>query len=255
MLTKFKVTIVISFIFFWLLSIEYSYSDEINELIQKLKDRDLSVRMDAAKALGEKKDDRAAEPLMVALKDKKWQVRMEAATALREIGKYPPGLYWLKSEGLVVTTIDYDLVNKLEFNLMFNVVRGKVFVDPSISPKFRSHLFGLTVDIRHNSGGVGYNHYYLIPLFINKYTRCPGDFIGFGLGGRIYYSWDSESHFDKEGLFVNPVLSLIYTLHNGVAIYLDTGPFINFQTGNRSDYTVRVGFLLFGIGMGEGGSY
>jgi hypothetical protein len=47
----------------------YSQKDEVNTLIQELKDENLCVRRNAAQALGLIKDPRAVEPLIVALKD------------------------------------------------------------------------------------------------------------------------------------------------------------------------------------------
>ncbi len=57
----------------------------VEPLITALKDEDISVRIGAARALGEIKDNRALEPLMVALKDENASVRMWAAEALGEI--------------------------------------------------------------------------------------------------------------------------------------------------------------------------
>ena len=57
----------------------------VEPLIGALKDEDVSVRIGAARALREIKDNRALEPLMVALKDENASVRMWAAEALGEI--------------------------------------------------------------------------------------------------------------------------------------------------------------------------
>jgi len=54
-------------------------------LIIALKDKDISIRIGAARALGEIKDNGALEPLIVALKDENASVRMWAAEALGEI--------------------------------------------------------------------------------------------------------------------------------------------------------------------------
>ena len=54
-------------------------------LITALKDKDISIRIGAARALGEIEDNRALEPLIVALKDENASVRMWAAEALGEI--------------------------------------------------------------------------------------------------------------------------------------------------------------------------
>jgi hypothetical protein len=57
----------------------------VEPLITALKEEDISVRIGAARALREIKDNRALEPLMVALKDGNASVRMWAAEALGEI--------------------------------------------------------------------------------------------------------------------------------------------------------------------------
>ena len=49
-------------------------------------DKDPNIRMNAAKALGEIKNPKAVEPLIVALKDENPGVREEAAKALVQIG-------------------------------------------------------------------------------------------------------------------------------------------------------------------------
>ena len=61
----------------------------VEPLIAALKDNDRSVRWSAAEALGNIKDARAVEPLIAALKDDDIGVRREAAGALEKIGKLP----------------------------------------------------------------------------------------------------------------------------------------------------------------------
>ncbi|MBI5207296.1 MAG: HEAT repeat domain-containing protein [Candidatus Firestonebacteria bacterium] len=62
----------------------YSQID-INELIEKLRDNDPSIRANAAKLLGELKDSQAVEPLIKALKDNNLEVQCKATEALGEI--------------------------------------------------------------------------------------------------------------------------------------------------------------------------
>lgn len=59
--------------------------DEVERLINDLKDESWQIRWYAAQALGEIKNPRAVEPLAVALKDKNVYVRAMAAWALGEI--------------------------------------------------------------------------------------------------------------------------------------------------------------------------
>lgn len=59
--------------------------DEVQRLIDELKDSSWQIRWHAAEALGEGKDPRATEPLVGALKDKNVYVRVMAAWALGEI--------------------------------------------------------------------------------------------------------------------------------------------------------------------------
>jgi len=61
-------------------------TDEINQWIAALKDPDWQVRVSAAKALGDTKDPRAVEPLIVALKGTEFHVQEGAAEALGKIG-------------------------------------------------------------------------------------------------------------------------------------------------------------------------
>ncbi len=58
----------------------------VEPLIATLKDEDATVRWQAAKALGEMKDARAIEPLVSTLKDDNPIVRWHAANALENIG-------------------------------------------------------------------------------------------------------------------------------------------------------------------------
>src|SRR3990170_802179 len=60
-------------------------ADEVDMLIQGLKDKNEGVRRMAAVALGEIKDTRAVEPLIAALKDNDRSVRWNAAGALGKI--------------------------------------------------------------------------------------------------------------------------------------------------------------------------
>ena len=62
-----------------------SKADEVDTLIQKLKDKNWRVQQRAAEALGEIKDARAVEPLIAALKDENLDIRWRAADALGEI--------------------------------------------------------------------------------------------------------------------------------------------------------------------------
>lgn len=64
-------------------------ADEVDTLIQKLKDNGKYVRKIAAEALGKTKDPRVVELLIAALKDDDSGVRREAAGALEKIGKLP----------------------------------------------------------------------------------------------------------------------------------------------------------------------
>lgn len=59
--------------------------DNVDTLIQKLKNKDEDVRWRAAYALGKIKDARAVEPLIAALKDENRNVREDAAWVLGEI--------------------------------------------------------------------------------------------------------------------------------------------------------------------------
>ncbi|MFB0506836.1 MAG: HEAT repeat domain-containing protein [Thermodesulfobacteriota bacterium] len=59
--------------------------DELERLVNDLKDPSWQMRWYAAEALGERKDSRAVEPLVAALKDKNVYVRTMAAWALGEI--------------------------------------------------------------------------------------------------------------------------------------------------------------------------
>jgi HEAT repeat protein len=62
-------------------------ADEIDALIKQLKSSKLTQRLAAAKALGEKKDTRAVNPLVSVLKkDANWDVRLAAENALVSIG-------------------------------------------------------------------------------------------------------------------------------------------------------------------------
>ena len=60
-------------------------ADEVDMLIQRLKDKNEGVRRMAAMALGEIKDTRAVEPLIAELKDVDSGARLDAARALGKI--------------------------------------------------------------------------------------------------------------------------------------------------------------------------
>ena len=67
----FTTATIISLIFCCFIPITgYSKTDRVNELIQKLKDGNSGVRMNAALELGKIKDTRAVEPLIATLKAK-----------------------------------------------------------------------------------------------------------------------------------------------------------------------------------------
>jgi HEAT repeat protein len=66
----------------------------VDTLIQKLKDKDLSVRCAAAWALGKIKDTRAVKPLIAVLKDNVSNVRWSAVVALREIADAAKDWAW-----------------------------------------------------------------------------------------------------------------------------------------------------------------
>ncbi|MBI1925471.1 HEAT repeat domain-containing protein [Candidatus Poribacteria bacterium] len=59
---------------------------EVDKLIQQLKDRDVNVRVHAARWLGSPRHKQAVEPLIAALKDQSIDVRTAAAEALGLIG-------------------------------------------------------------------------------------------------------------------------------------------------------------------------
>ena len=62
-------------------------ADEVDGLIKQLTKGNPSQRLAAAKALGEKKDPRAVNPLVTALKkDVSWDVRVASENALVSIG-------------------------------------------------------------------------------------------------------------------------------------------------------------------------
>jgi HEAT repeat protein len=93
-----KFLVVVLFISFFLLSAGHLQAADVDTLVQDLKDNDLIVRLHAAKALGEAKDARAVEPLIVALGDK--SCGHTAANALAKIGKpaVEPLIVALKNE-------------------------------------------------------------------------------------------------------------------------------------------------------------
>jgi hypothetical protein len=73
----FKVAVLTLLISFSLYSISFSQGKNVgrlDKLIQDLKDKDFFVRRNAAYALGEIRDARAAEPLIAALKDKNLEI-------------------------------------------------------------------------------------------------------------------------------------------------------------------------------------
>lgn len=80
-----KAAMITLLISFCLPFVGCSKTDEVEILIQKLKDEDPSVQTKAAKALGDIKDARAVEPLIAALKDNNWHVRLGVAKALGDI--------------------------------------------------------------------------------------------------------------------------------------------------------------------------
>lgn len=80
-----KFIMIVLFVSFFLLSAGHLQAADVDTLVQDLKDNDLIVRLHAAKALGEAKDARAVEPLIVALGDK--SCGHTAANALAKIGK------------------------------------------------------------------------------------------------------------------------------------------------------------------------
>jgi HEAT repeat protein len=80
-----KLTIILAFISLCLLPFGHLQADDIDKLVQNLTNEDVIVRLNAAKALGEMKDARAVEPLIMTLKDEK--CGSMAANALVKIGK------------------------------------------------------------------------------------------------------------------------------------------------------------------------
>ena len=59
---------------------------DFDEIVLRLKNKDLQVRRDAADVLGKLEDTRAVEPLIAALKDGDERVRGAVARALGWIG-------------------------------------------------------------------------------------------------------------------------------------------------------------------------
>jgi HEAT repeat protein len=84
-----KITMIMLVIPFCLLFIGYLQAANIDDLTQQLKQEDVIVRLHAIKALGETKDARAVEPLIVVLKDSK--CGLQAANALAKIGNHSVG--------------------------------------------------------------------------------------------------------------------------------------------------------------------
>lgn len=67
---------------------EEARSCDIDSLIRELESDETSSRFTAAQVLGDRKDERAVEPLIKLLSDKVQHVRFMAAWALGEIGDY-----------------------------------------------------------------------------------------------------------------------------------------------------------------------
>jgi HEAT repeat protein len=63
----------------------HGQTNNVDQLIDRLKDPDFNVRIEAAKALGKTNDSRAVEPLIAALNDANRRVRHKAAESLGEI--------------------------------------------------------------------------------------------------------------------------------------------------------------------------
>lgn len=80
-----KLTIILLFFSLCLLPFGHLQADDVDKLVQDLTNEDVMVRLNAAKALGEIKDARAVEPLIMALKDE--TCGSMAANALVNIGK------------------------------------------------------------------------------------------------------------------------------------------------------------------------
>lgn len=80
------IEVYMMFLIFTLSLLTIGCSDEVDELIQKLKDEDSDVRIDAAQKLGEIGDKRAIEPLIACLKDEDFSVQSSAARSLGYIG-------------------------------------------------------------------------------------------------------------------------------------------------------------------------
>ena len=60
--------------------------DELERLLEKLKDPDAWTRIEAVMALGNVRDVKGVPALIDALKDETWEVRFDAAEALGKIG-------------------------------------------------------------------------------------------------------------------------------------------------------------------------
>ena len=59
----------------------------VPDLIEALKDDDVSVRRHAAGALGKIGDERAIQPLLEAMNDEKWYVRLQVEEAIQELNR------------------------------------------------------------------------------------------------------------------------------------------------------------------------
>ncbi|MBU4309970.1 HEAT repeat domain-containing protein [bacterium] len=81
-----SLTLGVLILLFWVSNVAPAQVDEIDQLINQLKNENWRMRYEAVQALGRREDPRAAEPLVNALKDKYWPVRYEAAQALGKIG-------------------------------------------------------------------------------------------------------------------------------------------------------------------------
>ncbi len=106
-------------------------SDAIDALIKALSDEDVGVRIEVARALGKLKDSKAIEPLLeVVRKDESLDVKIEAAKALKEIGysKATELLVGLVSQSL---KIPKEMAEKIvsEGKIVDAILDKKKFID------------------------------------------------------------------------------------------------------------------------------